>query len=115
MPTLPKTKSSERRRASRRNVRLLTAFRFLDKNAPIKNGFARALSLSAAGALLETPDQFEVGQSLEMEFLLDDNRIAKVGGIITRINKRKEFYEVGIEFGKVPAKIKKWIEQQTEG
>jgi len=117
MPT-PKsaqsTKSSERRRSMRRNVKVLAGFRCHDNDAPIQDGFARAISLSPDGALLELPDLYKVGQEFELEFLLDNNFIAPVKGTIVRISKRKEFYEVAIEFTKVPAKAKRLIEQQTD-
>jgi hypothetical protein len=117
MPT-PKTKtsktSSEQRRSCRKNVKLLVAFRCNDSNAPIQDGFARAISLSTFGALLELPDLYKVGQEFELEFLLDNNFIAPVKGTIVRITKRKEFYEVAIEFSKIPVKAKRLIEKQTD-
>lgn len=117
MPTTKRsrsTKTAERRRAVRRNVKVLAAFRCQDEEAPIQDGFARAVSLSAQGALLELPDLYKVGQEFAIEFLLDNNFIAPVKGTIVRIDKRKDFYDVGIEFFKVPAKIKRLIEKQTE-
>ena len=117
MPT-PKnsqsTKFTERRRSMRRNVKVLAGFRCHDKDAPIQDGFARAISLSAVGALLELPDLYKVGQEFELEFLLDNNFIAPVQGTIVRIVKRKVFYEVAIEFSKVPVKAKRLIEKQSD-
>ncbi len=115
MPT--KTKSvkaaKERRRACRKNVKLLVAFRCNDPSAPIQDGFARAVSLSITGALLELPDLYKVGNEFKLEFLLDNNFIAPVKGKIVRIDKRKDFYEVAVEFVKVPVKVKHLIQAQT--
>lgn len=113
-PAASSTRIPERRRSMRRNVKVLAGFRCRDKEAPIQDGFARAISLSTVGALLELPDLYKVGQEFELEFLLDNNFIAPVKGNIVRITKRKEFYEVAIDFTKVPAKAKRLIEQQTD-
>jgi hypothetical protein len=94
---------------------LLVAFRCADPTAPIQEGFARAVNLSDAGALLELPDLYKIGNEFELEFLLDNNFIAPVKGKVVRINKRKDFYEVAIAFAKVPAKIKHKFEEQTQG
>jgi len=110
-----KASTTERRRSSRRSVKLLTAFRMLEPNPIMKDGFARALSLSKVGAQLETPDHFTRGQKMELEFLLDDNKIARLKGVIVRVDTGKDFNKVSVEFEKVPAKIARWIEQQTEG
>jgi hypothetical protein len=116
MPT-PKTKSSktlaEQRHSWRKNVKLLVAFRCDDPTAPIQDGFARAVSLSDTGALLEFPDLYKVGNEFQLEFLLDNDFIAPVKGTVVRIDKRKDFYEVAIRFARVPAKIKRVFEEQT--
>ena len=105
--------SSEHRGFSRKNVKLLVAFRCSDPAAPIQDGFARAVSLSPVGALLELPDLYNLGNEFELEFLLDNNFIAPVKGTVVRIDKRKDFYEVGIKFAKVTPKIKRLIDEQT--
>lgn len=113
----PKTKSgkvaTEQRRACRKNVKLLVAFRCDDPSAPIQDGFARAVSLSESGTLLELPDLYKVGNEFQLEFLLDNNFIAPVKGKVVRIDKRKDFYEVAVEFSRVSAKIKHLIQAQT--
>lgn len=111
--TAQSAKTAERRRSIRHRVKVLAGFRCHDAEAPIQDGFARAISLSAAGALLELPDLYKVGQEFELEFLLDNNFIAPVKGSIVRIAKRANFYEVAIDFTKVPAKAKRLIEKQT--
>jgi hypothetical protein len=116
MPTI-KTKSkaaAEHRRAARKRVKLLVAFRCADPAAPIQDGFARAVSLSEEGTLLELPDLYKLGDEFELEFLLDENKIAPIEGKVVRIDKQKEFYEVALAFDKVPAKIKRLIEAQTD-
>ena len=116
MPT-PKTKSkvtAEQRRASRKHVKLLVAFRCVDSNAPIQDGFARATNLSEKGALLELPDLYQLGNEFELEFLLDENKIAPIKGKVVRIVKQKDFYEVALAFGKLSTKVKRLIEEQTD-
>ncbi|MBI5030538.1 MAG: PilZ domain-containing protein [Chloroflexi bacterium] len=114
----PKVKTkvaADSRQTYRKNVKLLVAFRCDDPSAPIQDGFARAVSLSDTGALLELPDLYKVGNEFQLEFLLNDNLIAPVKGTVTRIDKRKDFYEVAVEFSKVPAKVKHLIREQTDG
>ena len=115
---MPKTKAkprktAEQRRSCRKNVKLLVAFRCEDPAASIQDGFARAVSLSEVGTLLELPEVYKVGSEFHLEFLLDNNFVAPVKGKVVRIVERKEFYEVGIEFEKLPAKIKRKIDEQT--
>ncbi len=108
-PAVKQTKKpkTERRRATRGNVKLLTAFR-----APNQNGFVRALNLSTYGALLESPDPFSAGQTLDLEFLLDENQLVQVAGTVLRVNKKGPFYLVAVGFGKLSAKIKRLITSQ---
>lgn len=110
----PLRASSERRKTSRGKVKILVAFKCLDEDAPIPSGFVRAASLSAQGALLESPDPFTVGQKLALEFLLDNNRIAPVNARVARVDKRAEYFEIGVKFSPVPLKIKRWINSQIE-
>jgi hypothetical protein len=118
-PSRSKTKrvarkvSVERRRATRGNLKLLTAFRCLDAGKESQTGFVRALNLSPIGALLESPDKFSLGQTLALEFLLDNNRIAQINGCVTRVNKRAEFYHVAVEFAKVSSKARRLIQLQV--
>ena len=80
---VPRKVSTERRRATRGNLKLLTAFRCLDAGKESYTGFVRALNLSPIGALLESPDKFAPGQNLALEFLLDNNRIAQTSGRVS--------------------------------
>ena len=115
MPAKPKKVAAESKQTYHRNVRLLVAFRCDDPTAPIQDGFARAIGLSDTGALLELPDLYQVGNEFQLEFLLNDNEIAPVKGTITHIDKRKDFYEVAVEFSKPTTKVKHLIRKQTDG
>jgi len=106
-------RQAERRRAPRGKLRLLTAFRCLDGDAVTSTGFARALNLSTVGALIESPDPFGVGQIVELEFLLDNNRVAQVQGQVTRVGKQKSFYHVAVGFGKIPAPTRRLLTRQV--
>ena len=118
-PSRTKTKrvsrkaSAERRRASRSNLKLLTAFRCLDAGKESHTGFVRALNLSPIGALLESPDEFAPGQNLALEFLLDNNQIAQTNGRVTRVTKRAKFYNIAVEFAKVSPKARRLIQLQV--
>ena len=109
----PRKVSTERRRATRGNLKLLTAFRCLDAGKESYTGFVRALNLSPIGALLESPDKFVSGQTLALEFLLDNNRIAQTNGRVTRVTKRAKFYHVAVEFAKVTSKARRLIQLQV--
>jgi hypothetical protein len=109
----PRKMSTERRRATRGKLKLLTAFRCLDAGEEAHTGFVRALNLSPIGALLESPDAFALGQSLALEFLLDNNRIAQADGRVTRVNKRDKFYRIAVEFAKVSSKVRRLIQLQV--
>lgn len=105
-------KSAPQRQAKFGNVKLLTAFRSLEENAAMQNGFVRTLRLGVTGATLESPDPFVVGQKLALEFLLDNNRLANVTGKVTRIAKRNVFYRVDVAFDKLTAQVQRWINEQ---
>ncbi len=105
-------KKMERRKATRRNVKLLTAFRYLDANQELRSGFVRTLNLSTLGALLESPDAFQVGEQLSIEFLLDNNRIAQADVRVTRVTPRAPFYHIAVEFTRVSTRARRLIEQQ---
>ena len=109
----PRKASAERRRATRGNLKLLTAFRCLDAGKESQTGFVRALNLSPIGALLESPDKFVSGQTLALEFLLDNNRIAQTNGRVTRVTKHDKFYHVAVEFAKVTSKARRLIQLQV--
>ncbi len=104
----------ERRRAPRSTGKLLTALRCLDGRTVTWSGFARALNLSEGGALLETPDRFQVDQDLSLEFLLNDDQILKVKGVITRITRSKKMYHVAVVFSPINAKAKRLLAKQVD-
>lgn len=102
----------ERRRAKRKSVKLLTAFRYLNADQELRTGFVRTLNLSTVGALLESPDEFKVGEPLSIEFLLDNNRIAQADVRVTRVTKCEPFYHIAVEFTHLSARARRLIEQQ---
>lgn len=106
-------KTIERRKAKRKSVKLLTAFRYLNANQELCTGFVRTLSLSTVGALLESPDEFKTGEPLSIEFLLDNNRIAPADVRITRVTKEGNFYHIAVEFTRVSTRARRLIEQQV--
>lgn len=108
----PRKQSVECRKARRKSVKLLTAFRYLNANQELHTGFVRTLNLSMVGALLESPDEYQVGELLSLEFLLDNNRIAKADARITRVTQADNFYHIAVEFTRVPTRARRWIEQQ---
>jgi hypothetical protein len=108
----PRQTSAERRQASRGNLKLLTAFRCLDAGQESFTGFVRALNLSSVGALIESPDEFTVGQKLGVEFLLDNNRIAQADVRVTRVTPHEKFYHVAVEFVRVSPQARRLINQQ---
>ena len=104
----------ERRRAPRSTAKLLTAVRRVDKGKVTWSGFARTLNLSETGALLESPDRFRVDQDLSLEFLLDDDKIAKTEGVITRITRSKKMHHLAVNFVKITAKTKRLLVKQIQ-
>lgn len=102
----------ERRRASRGNLKLLTAFRCLDVDQETRTGFVRALNLSKIGALLESPDEFTVGEKLAVEFLLDNNYIAQADVRVTRVTRHEPFYHIAVEFTRVSPQARRLIDKQ---
>lgn len=109
----PRQAAAKPRPIMRSNLKLLTAFRCLDAGQESVTGFVRALKLSATSALLESPDEFGLGQHLALEFLLDNNRIAEVEAQITQIHPRDKFYHVTVEFGKLSPKARRLINHQV--
>ncbi|MCX7838744.1 MAG: PilZ domain-containing protein [Anaerolineae bacterium] len=107
-----RSKTTERRKAKRKSVKLLTAFRYLNANQELHTGFVRTLNLSTVGALLESPDEFKVGEPLSIEFLLDNNRIAQADVRVTRVTKEDKFYHIAVEFTRVSTRARRLIEQQ---
>lgn len=107
--------TAERRRAPRGNLKLLTAFRCLEADQAMRTGFVRALNLSKIGALLESPDEFAVGEKLAVEFLLDNNRIAQADVRVTRVTRHDPFYHIAVEFTRVTPKAQQLIDKQIAG
>jgi hypothetical protein len=93
-------------------VQVLTAFRSLDPKAKVQNGFVRAINLSTDSALLESPDPFRAGQTVELEFLLDNDNLAKTNGTVTHVHKKGAFYLVDVTFDEIDAATKKLIAKQ---
>jgi hypothetical protein len=106
----PKAKTLRRKAPS--GLKLLTAFRCLDVGKESHSGFVRALRLSESDTLLEMPEPFATGQNLSLEFLLDNNRIARVEGQVTRVSSRAKFYHVAVEFRKIPPQARRLIALQ---
>ncbi len=88
----------ERRKKPRVNAHLLASFRCLDKDQVTLSGFVRTLNLSEEGALLESPDPFPIGQLLNLEFLMDYDRVASVEATVNRVTRNKEMYRVAVKF-----------------
>ncbi len=108
------TTTTERRRAPRYLTIVLVSIRRMQEDQVIWSGFARSLNLSASGALIETPDQFKVGEHLSFEFLLDNHKIAAVDGGVMRITKSKGMKNLAIQFDPVPPKTKRLLAKQAK-
>lgn len=105
----------ERRQAPRGKTSILTAYRCLENGNVTGMGFGRTLNLSQIGALLEAPDVLVVEQAVELEFLLDENKLVTVMGRVMRLDKVKTFYQAAVEFDKLDAKTKRLIDAQIGG
>ncbi len=106
--------TKERRNAPRARTLLLAAVRCVENGQVTWTGFARAIDLSILGALLETPDKFRVDQELSIEFLLDEDQIASMDGVVVRVKKVKKIYHVGVKFGKLNVKTKRLLIRQMK-
>lgn len=106
--------TSERRQAPRAPAYLLVALRRVEDGQVAWTGFARTINLSVLGALLETPDKFTVDQNLSLEFLLDEDQIARVEGVVVRVGKVKKMYHVAVAFSKPDAKTKRLLARQMK-
>ena len=93
--------------------KVLTSFRWLVEGAVTATGFGRTMNIGENDVVLESPDAFLVGQVLDLEFLLDDNKIADARGHVTRINKGKGLYRVKVQFDKLPAKSRRLLARQA--
>ncbi len=88
----------ERRAKPRVTAHLLASYRCIEDGVVTLSGFIRTLNISEEGALLESPDEFKVGQVLSLEFLLDYDRIVSVEGRVTRVHKDKKPYRIAVIF-----------------
>ena len=92
--------------------KVLTAFRCVEGDAVTSTGFGRTMDIGDSDVVLESPDAFPVGQVLDLEFLLDDNKVADARGHVTRINKGKGLYRVKVELDQLPAKSRRLLAHQ---
>jgi len=102
-------------RPSTRQPKLLTSYRCLRGDAVTATGFGRTRAVSETEALLESPDSFPVGQVLVLEFLLDNDQIAKARGHVTRVNQAKSLFRVQVKFDKLPVKSRRLLARQGAG
>lgn len=102
-------------RPSTRQPKLLTSYRCFEGDTVTATGFGRTRAVSGTEALLESPDAFPVGQVLVLEFLLDNNQIAKARGRVTRVNKAKSLFRVQVKFDKLPVKSRRLLARQGAG
>ncbi len=100
-------------RPSAHKPKVLTSFRCMEGDAVTSTGFGRTMDIGDNDVVLESPDAFLVGQVLDLEFLLDDNKIADARGHVTRINKGKGLYRVKVELDKLPAKSRRLLARQA--
>ncbi len=100
---------TERRSSPRYAARRLVALRCLEDGKPTWTGFASTVDMSTGGALLELPDRMHVGQSLSLEFLLDENKIARVDGTVTRVTHTKKVYHIAVKFEKLTPQTKRLL------
>jgi len=106
---MPRT---ERRHAPRGKTSILTAYRCLENGNATSTGFGRTLNLSHFGALLESPDALALGQTVELEFLLDEDNLVTVTGRVSRITKAKAFCHAAVEFAGLDTKSRRLIDLQ---
>ncbi|MBI4785652.1 MAG: PilZ domain-containing protein [Chloroflexi bacterium] len=105
--------AKERRRAPRGAALLLTSFRCLEKGEVTWSGFARTLNIGESGALLESPDRFRVDQLLILEFLMDNDQLLEIQGVVKRVEKSRNMYQVAVAFPKLTAKAKRLLAKQA--
>jgi hypothetical protein len=99
-------------RPSTHPQKVLTAFRCVEGDAVTSTGFGRTMDIGESEVVIESPDSFPVGQILDLEFLLDDNKVADARGHVTRINKGKGLYRVKVEFDRLPLKSRRLLARQ---
>ncbi len=105
-------KASDRRHQDRVEVHLLACYH-VKEGAQTATGFARTMNLSHVGVMIESPDPMDSGQELALEFLLDNNRVLKLGGRVTHVSPgEKGMQWVGVAFENLTAADKKLLAEQ---
>ncbi len=102
-------------RQSTHKAKLLTSYRCLEGKAIISSGFGRTVEVGNDGVLLESPDLFPVGQQLDLQFLLDGDRLAEARGRVTRVRAGRGLFRVHVEFEKLTAKTRRLLARQVAG
>lgn len=102
----------ERRQKPRSDTNLLVSLRLEQDSG--WSGFARTLDVSETGALLESPDHFEKGQVLLMEFLLDEDRVARLRATVSRVTSVKGVQQVGVTFEKLSPETRRLLARQLK-
>ena len=105
---------TERRKSPRVTAHLLASFRCIDGGTVTNTGFVRTLNISEEGALLESPDDFPVGQTLALEFLLDYDRMVNVEGRVLRVHKNKEGYRIAVTFTNLTSANRRLLAKQVK-
>ncbi|MCL5950671.1 MAG: PilZ domain-containing protein [Chloroflexi bacterium] len=104
---------TERRQKPRSGMNLLVALRSHERGNGW-SGFARTLDLSESGALLETPDPFQVGQSLSIELLLNEDRVVEVNATIIRITAAQGTHRVALKFEQLEPHVQRLLARQVK-
>ncbi len=105
---------TERRKSPRVTAHLLASFRCIEGGSVSNTGFVRTLNISEEGALLESPDEFSIGQILSLEFLLDYDRMVNVEGRVLRVSKNKEGYRIAVTFTNLTSANRRLLAKQVK-
>ena len=102
----------ERRKQKRVEVHFLTSYRARERAATTE-GFARTLNLSLVGVMIESPDPLQVGQELTLEFLMDNDAVAKVRGRVLHVTPgRDDLHLAGIIFEAPARRVQELLARQ---
>ncbi|HET9481226.1 MAG TPA: PilZ domain-containing protein, partial [Candidatus Polarisedimenticolia bacterium] len=92
----------EKRKADRVSLKSRDIRVMLEGDAGAEPAPARALNISEGGLLLETSRPLQLGQSLELRLLLDDDEISLAGQVVRLEPKaavrRRKLYDAGVRF-----------------
>ncbi len=78
-------------------------------------GFVRTLDLSRVGVMIESPDRFESGQELTLEFLMDNDELLKIRGIVSHVTTDAQgMNRVGVIFQNVSARVQELLTRQIQ-